>query len=91
MPGSNPHPGGVNRPVSEGWPFHQFENECLCACCFLNAVDVADIRVVQGSKDLRLSLEPREPIRIAGKRLGQDLERDLPVQLGIGGLIDLAL
>ena len=31
-----------------------------------------------------------EAIRISRKRLGQDLQRDLSVQLGIGGLIDLA-
>ena len=29
------------------------------------------------------------PIRIRRKRLGQDLQRHLPVQLGIGGLVDL--
>ena len=28
--------------------------------------------------------------RIAGKRLGQDLQRHLAVQLGIGGLVDLS-
>ena len=46
--------------------------------------------VVEGREDLCLTLEPCEAIRIRRKRLGQDLQRDLPVQLGIGGLIDLA-
>ena len=45
--------------------------------------------MVQAGEHLRLSLEPSETIRISGKRLGQDLQRHLPVQLGIGGLIDL--
>ena len=40
-------------------------------------------------KHLRLSLEPREAIRISRKRL-RDLERHLPVQLRISGLIDLS-
>ncbi len=44
--------------------------------------------MVQRSKNLRLTLEPRQPIRIVGKGLGQDLQRDLPVQFGIGGLVD---
>ena len=47
--------------------------------------------VVQAGEDLRLSLEPSQPIRISGKRRRQDLQRHLPVQLGISGLIDLAL
>ena len=46
--------------------------------------------MVQAGEDLCFSLEPRKAIRISRKRLGQDLERDLPVQLRIGGLIDLA-
>ena len=39
---------------------------------------------------MRFSLEPRQAIRISRKRLRQDLECDLSIQLGIGGLIDLA-
>ncbi len=35
-------------------------------------------------------MEPGEAIRIGGERLGEDLERHLAVQLGVGGLIDLA-
>ena len=42
------------------------------------------------AKNLRLALEPRQPIRISRERLGQDLQRHLPVQLRIGGLVDLA-
>ena len=46
--------------------------------------------MVEAGENLRLPLEPSQPIRISGKRLGQDLERHLPVELGIGGLVDLA-
>ena len=46
--------------------------------------------MVQAGKNLRLTLEPCETIRIGRKRLGQDLQRHLAVQLGIGGLLDLA-
>ena len=45
---------------------------------------------MRGSVDRSLTLEPGEPIRISGKRFRQDLQHDLPIQLGIGGLIDLA-
>ena len=53
-------------------------------------MDLRDVRMVQAGEDLRLTLKPCQPIRIAGKRFGQDLQRHLPVQLGIGGLIDLS-
>ena len=42
------------------------------------------------AKNLRLALEPRQPIRISRERLGQDLQRHLPVQLRLGGLVALA-
>ena len=45
---------------------------------------------LDAGKNLRLTLEPCKPIRIAGKGFRQDLQRHLPVQLGIGGLIDLS-
>ena len=33
--------------------------------------------------------EPSQPVRVSGERLGEDLERHLPVELGLGGLVDL--
>ena len=53
-------------------------------------VDSRNVRVVQAAEDVRLALEPSQPIRISRKRLRQDLQRHLPVQRGVGGLIDLA-
>ena len=46
--------------------------------------------VIERREDLRFSLELGEPTRIAGKCLWEDLERHLAVQLGVGGLVDLA-
>ena len=51
---------------------------------------VADVRMVQRGQDFGFTLEAGEPISIAGKRLRQDPERHLAVQLGIGGLPDLS-
>ena len=47
-------------------------------------------RVIQAGKLLRFSLEPGQPIGIFGKRLGQDRQCHLVVQLGIGGLPNLS-
>ena len=51
---------------------------------------VADVGKVQRGEDSGFTLEAGEPISIAGKRLRQDPERHLGVQLGIGGLVDLS-
>ena len=42
------------------------------------------------ASDLRLPLESREAIGIVGERLGQDLDRDVALQLRIARAIDLA-
>ena len=46
--------------------------------------------MVQASENLRFPLKSGEPIRIVGNRLRQDLQRDLAVELRIGGAVDLA-
>ena len=45
--------------------------------------------MVQRCEDFSFSLEPGEPLRVSGKRLGQDLERHLALELRISRLIDL--
>ena len=44
---------------------------------FLNAVDGGDVGVVEGRKDLRLPLEPGEPVRVIREGVGKDLQGDL--------------
>ncbi len=39
--------------------------------------------MVQAGENLGFPLEPRQAIRISRKRLGQDLQRDITVQLRI--------
>src|SRR6266404_2255263 len=39
---------------------------------------------------LRLECESREPIRIVLERVGHNLPRDVPIQLGVAGAIDLS-
>ena len=51
--------------------------------------DLRDVRVIEAGEDLRLPLEPGEAIRVIGKGDGEDLQRDLAVKLGVGGLPDL--
>ena len=57
---------------------------------FLDAVDGGDVRVVEAGEDLRLPLEPGEPIRVRREGVREDLQRDLAIELRVGGLPDLA-
>ena len=46
--------------------------------------------MVQRGEDFGFTFKPGKAIRILRERLGQHLERDIPVELGIRGPIDLA-
>ena len=50
---------------------------------FFEAVDVRDVRVIDGRQRLRFACEPREPLGVAGERVGQDLQRDIAIELRI--------
>jgi hypothetical protein len=45
--------------------------------------------MIEGGEQLRLSLEPRKTVRIDGKQLRQDLQRDVAIELRIARAIDL--
>ena len=76
--------------VGEGGAFDQLQNQRPRALGFLDAVDGGDVRVVEAGEDLRLPLEPGEPIRVSGKGVGQDLQGDIAVELRVVGLSDLS-
>ena len=44
--------------------------------------------MVQRGEDLRLTLEAREALGIAGERFGQDLQGDIAVQFGVPGSVN---
>ena len=70
--------------------FDQFQDERPRPLGFLDAVDGGDVGVVEAGEDLRLPREPGEPIRVSGKGVREDLQRDLAVELGVSRLPDLA-
>ena len=45
--------------------------------------------VVQRGQGLGLALKPRDPLRVGGERLGQDLDRDGAIQLRVPRAVDL--
>jgi hypothetical protein len=56
----------------------------------LQAVNRGDVGIVECGEHFRFALETRNPVRIAGKGQGQDLDRDLAFQHRVAGAIDLA-
>ena len=46
--------------------------------------------MVQRGEGLGFALKPREPLGVGGERLGQDLDRDVAIQLRVARAIDLA-
>ena len=57
---------------------------------FLQTVDGGDVRMVQRGQDLGLTLEAGQAVGVISKHVRQDLQRHVPVQLGVTGAIDLA-
>jgi hypothetical protein len=49
-----------------------------------------EVRVIQCREDLCLALESGKSVWIEGERFRQDLQRDVAIQFGIAGAIDLA-
>ncbi len=71
-------------------PFDQFEDQRLDTLSLLQPVDTADVRVVQRGEDFGFPLEAGQAVRVRRKGVGEDLQRDLAVELGVGGLPDLS-
>ena len=82
--------GSLRDPISEGGTRYQFQDQRFLALGFFQPVDVADVGVVQRGQHFGFAFKPCEAIWIIREGLRQDLERDLPVELGIGGLVDLS-
>ena len=51
---------------------------------------MGDVGVVEAGEDLGLPREPGEPVWVIREGVGEDLQRDLAVELRVGGLPDLA-
>ena len=67
----------------------QLPDEGASLAALRDAVDLRDVRMIEGRQDLRLSLEPSEAIRVSGEGVWEDLQRDVPAELGVGGAIHL--
>ena len=49
-----------------------------------------DVGMIQRREGLGFAYEPREPFGVAHEEIGQDLDRDVALELRVRGAIDLA-
>jgi len=47
--------------------------------------------MVQRRKHFRFTLEPRQPFRIVDEHLGQNFQRNVPLQLRVPSAVDLPI
>ena len=80
----------LRQPFRERLPFDELEHESFDTAGFHEPVDRADVRMVERREKLGFPLEPRQPLGVLRDRLGEDFDREVPVQLGIPGPVDLA-
>jgi hypothetical protein len=69
--------------------FDQFHDQGADIPRFFETVDVRDVRMVERREHLRFALEPREPFGIGRQTIGQDLDRDVAMELRVAGAVDL--
>ena len=67
-----------------------FEDEGGDSVRFFEAVDSADVGMIQRRERSRFPLKPCQAIRVAGKGVGEDLQRDVAPELRVPGATHLA-
>ena len=79
---------GFADPLRQRDAVDALEHEKAEAVGLFDAVNCADVRVIQLRQHPRLALEARQAIAIDGQRARQDLDRDLASELGVVRQID---
>ena len=77
-------------PLGERRPFDQLHDERRGPVRLFEPVDAADVRMIQRGERLRFTLKSRDAFGIGDERLGQDLDRDLAIELRVARAIHLA-
>jgi hypothetical protein len=75
---------------NQGLARRQFHRQDQLAPVLLEAVDGRDVGVVEGRQHLGLAPEAGQAFGVPGEIVGQDLQGDLAVELGVAGQVDLA-
>ena len=75
--------------IGEGRSFDQFHDERADAVRVFDAVDVADVRMIERREHLGFATESRQAVRIIRDRREQHFDRDVAIQLAVASAVDL--
>jgi hypothetical protein len=70
-------------PLRQVLTLDQFHHERAYAARIFQAVDMRDVRMIEGRERLRFACEAGQAIGIAGEGVRQDLQRDVAIQLRV--------
>jgi hypothetical protein len=79
----------ARQPIGKGVPLHQLQHQRPKALGFLDAVDCADMRMVQRGEHSRFPLETRQTFRIGAEDARQDFDRDIAPEPRVARAIHL--
>jgi hypothetical protein len=77
-------------PICQGRALDQLHDQRACDARLFEAVDLCDMGMVQGGQRLCFAFETPTPLGIGGKGLGENLQRDVAIQLRIARAVDFA-
>jgi len=83
-------PTWTGNSFGEGFAFHQFQDERAHSVGFFDAVDGADVRVIQRGEHSRLTLEARATFGFCRERRREDFDRHLAPKRFVVRAVDLA-
>ena len=77
-------------PIRERGSVHELQHERGCTVGLFEAVNVCDVRMIEGGECFRFALEPREPFGVARERVRENFQRHITIQLQVARTIHLA-
>ena len=82
--------GAASEAVRQRLALDELHDQGQDAIAVLEAVNGANVRMIERCQRPRLALEPRQPIRIVGERGWKDLDRHVAAKSGIPRPVNLA-
>jgi hypothetical protein len=64
---------------------YEFHHEGAHAAGFFQAVNVRDVRMIEGGEGLGFACEPGEAVAVVGDRVRQDFKGDIAIELRVAG------
>jgi hypothetical protein len=74
--------------MPQGLSFQQFHGDEGSTIAFVNLIDRADVRMVQGGRGLGFALETTEGLWVVGGVVGKKLQGNMAIKLKVLGFID---